>query len=187
MNEQVRIRPAPTDFAFDAFTSDDFLQMMELGAFEDMRAELVGGVIEKMTPADGEHGTHNFQVAFKIAKALGDDAPIAIDLAVVIDGKTVRGIDIALGRGAIRRKTKGSDLLLAVEIADTTLGRDLGAKAVDYSRAGIETYWVVDLNSRVVHVMAQPGEEGYAERGIVRFGEPLAVPGADATIVIGEA
>lgn len=185
MNQHVRFDNAPADFAADAFTAADFLQMMELGAFEDMRAELVGGTIEKMAPADSEHGTHNASIVIKLAKALGENACIAVDLAVRIDGKTVRGIDIAVARSVFPRKAaSGSDVLMAVEIAETTLGRDLGAKAVEYARVGIPTYWVVDLNGHAVHVMTEPAETGYASRVIVRFGEELSVPGSDRSIVI---
>ena len=186
MNQHVRLDAAPADFAADAFTTSDFLQMLELGAFEDMRAELVGGVIEKMAPAHGEHGTQNASVLVKLAGALGENACIAVDLAVVIDDKSVRGIDIAIARSRFPKgPASGSDVLMAVEIAETTLGRDLGAKADEYARIGIPTYWVVDLNGHAVHVMTEPGETGYASRVIVRFGEELTVPGSEKSIVIG--
>ncbi len=186
MNEHVRLHAAPADFAADAFTTADFLQMLELGAFADMRAELVDGVLEKMAPAHGEHGTQNASVVIKLAQALAADACIAIDLAVVIDDNTVRGIDIAVARTRFPKgPANASDVLMAVEIADTTLGRDLGAKAIEYATAGIETYWVVDLNGRAVHVMTDPDEAGYASRAIVRFGEELTVPGCDKPIAIG--
>jgi Uma2 family endonuclease len=182
MNEQVRIRPAPAGFTPNAFTSSEFLTMAEL---DDMRAELVAGVIEKMAPAHGEHGQQNFNIGLKLFQALGNETKIATDLAILIDADTVRGVDIAVARTSFPKgPARGSDLLLAVEIAETTLARDLGAKADDYARAGIPAYWVVDLAGRAVHVLREPGEGGYAVRDIVRFGEHLAVPGSDATIVM---
>ena len=185
MNQQVHLRVPPADYAANAFTAADFLQMTELGAFEDMRAELVAGVIEKIGPAHGEHGQQNARVVVNLAIALGKNAPIATDLAVIIDSDTVRGVDIALARTAFPKgPSKGSDLLLAVEIADSTLSRDLGAMAADYARSGVPTYWVVDLSGHAVHVMTEASETRYARREIVRFGEPLAVPGSDKTIVI---
>ena len=185
MNELVRIRAAPVGFAADAFTASDFLLMLELGALEDMRAELVGGVLEKMSPAHGDHSTQNAMVVVKLARALGEEACIAVDLAVVIGDKTVRGIDIAIAHGKFPKgPASGSDVLMAVEIAETTLARDLGPKAFEYARADIATYWVVDLDGRVVHVMTEPGENGYALREVIRFGEPIAVPGSTETIII---
>jgi Uma2 family endonuclease len=185
MNQPFDHRGVQADFAADAFTAHDFLQMLELGAFEDMRAELVGGVIEKRSPAEGEHAQSNFGVGNRIAQALENEARIAIDLVIVIDEKTVRAVDIAVAIDKFpKRAAKGTDLLLGVEIAETTLSRDLGAKARDYARAGLPNYWVVDLKGRVAHVMAEPSPEGYARRDVIRFCEPLAVPGSSKTIVI---
>ena len=185
MNQQASIRSAQAGFAFDAFTASEFLAMLDLGAFEDMRAELVGGVIEKMAPAHGEHGRQNADIVVRLAQALGQSVRLATDLAIEIDDKTIRGIDIAVARNTFPKgAAKGPDLLLAVEIADSTLGRDLGAKADDYARAGVPTYWVVDLVGRAVHVMTELSEAGYASRHVVRFGEDLAVPGCDQVITI---
>lgn len=56
MNEQTRLaRPKHTV----PFTADDYLRMLELGAFEDMRVELVRGGLEKMMPAHWQHGELN--------------------------------------------------------------------------------------------------------------------------------
>lgn len=131
-------------------------------------------------------GQQNARIVVKLADALGRDAAIATDLAVVVDGNTVRGVDIAVARSGFpkRAAAQGSDLVLAIEIAETTLSRDLGAKADDYARAGVPTYWVVDLSGHAVHVMSGASESGYAHRAIVRFGEPLAVPGSKKTMVI---
>lgn len=160
--------------------------MLDLGSFEDMRVELAGGVIEKMAPAHGEHARHNFELGLKLVDALGRGAVIATDLALVVDSETVRGVDIAVAHAQFSDgPAHGADILLAIEIAETTLSRDLGAKAADYARAGIETYWVVDLVGHVVHVMTEPSDGGFAKREVVRFGENLAVPGSDAIIVAG--
>ncbi len=161
--------------------------MIGLGAFEDMRVELVGGRLEKMAPAYGGHSQQNFQIGLKLADAFtGQSVAIGTDLAVRIDDATTRGVDIAVGpRDFPKGETaSGADVFLAVEIADTTLSRDLGGKAVDYARAGIESYWVVDLNGGAIHVMSEPSDTGYAVRNVVRFGEKLAVPRTDRTITL---
>jgi Uma2 family endonuclease len=49
-----------------------------------------------------------------------------------------------------------SEVRLVVEIADSTLSRDLGQKATLYARAGIPEYWVVDISNRRVHVHLSP-------------------------------
>ena len=67
-----------------------------------------------------------------------------------------------------------ADLLLLVEVADTTLGTDLGRKARIYAGGGVAEYWVVDLNNRVLYVHRSPARGAYAERQVLTPGEPVA-------------
>ncbi|WP_448663183.1 Uma2 family endonuclease [Sphingomonas sp. CJ20] len=170
-----------------AFTAADFERMLNLGAFADMRAELSGGVLEKMMPALPGHGERNVTLAVRLHETMAA-APLSIgsDIAIRIDEVTVRGADIAVYPHGItaNRIPEGRDIVLAVEIADTTLARDLGEKLVDYARAGVPHYWVVDAAAGVVHVMANPGPDGYADRRVIRFGDPLPVPWSDACVTI---
>jgi Uma2 family endonuclease len=169
------------------FTADEFMQMVDCGAFSDMRVELAGGYLERMSPANIDHGS----IAANVIVDLGIVSRsagliIATDLAVRIDDLTVRGPDVTLlreatGQGAV----PGSKILLAVEVADTSLPKDLGPKLREYARAGIPTYWVVDVQAKAVRVLTEPEGEEYRRAAIVRFGEPLAVPETNQTITIG--
>lgn len=77
-----------------------------------------------------------------------------------------------------------ADILLAVEIADTTLERDLVVKAREYGQVGIPQYWVLDANARVTYAMTGPGAFGYTRRDEIAFDAALAVLGTEATIVV---
>ena len=78
MNDHARI--APTDiWDHDGFTVGGFCAMADLGAFADMRAELVEGVIEKTAPAHGEHSQSNARILVRLANALRDDVAIGVD------------------------------------------------------------------------------------------------------------
>jgi Uma2 family endonuclease len=56
-----------------------------------------------------------------------------------------------------------ADLLLLVEVSDTTLPYDLSTKAALYARAGVGEYWVLDIVGRRLHVHRQPGPTGYSD------------------------
>jgi Uma2 family endonuclease len=56
-----------------------------------------------------------------------------------------------------------ADMCLSVEVADTTLWRDLDTKAVIYGGAGIPKYWVLDINGRRLFVHRQPNSTAYAD------------------------
>jgi len=68
---------------------------------------------------------------------------------------------------------------LVIEVADTTLGRDRGIKLSSYARAGIEVYWIVNLNERQIEVYSQPAEEDgqaiYKHRHVVHATDSVAI------------
>lgn len=186
MNEVVRIVPAKD--RVPRFTALDFERMIAVGAFADLRAELVAGKIEKMMPALPAHGERNITIAVALHTAsAAANVRIMSDVSIRIDPETVRAADIAVAEADIApdRIPAGDRIILAVGIADTTLARDLGGKRADYSRAGVRNYWVVDAEARVVHIMSAPTARGYANTGLARFGEPIGVPGTNETITIG--
>ncbi len=79
------------------------------------------------------------------------------------------------------------EVVLIVEVADTSLRFDLRTKALLYARAGIPEYWVIDLSKRQIYVHLQPRPDGYTEAVIYTEGEevaPLAKP--DAFVRVGE-
>ena len=55
------------------------------------------------------------------------------------------------------------DVLLIVEISDSSLAFDLGAKRALYAQYGVAEYWVVDIPGQCAHVYRKPAAEGYAE------------------------
>lgn len=169
------------------FTADEYWRMLECGAFDDMRVELAGGYLERMSPANLDHGSIHANIIADMAMVSRPAGLIiATDLAVRIDDLTVRGPDITLLRGASGKgPIPGDKILLAVEVADSTLPKDLGPKLREYARVGIPVYWVVDVQARAVRVLTEPEGEAYKRAEIVRFGEPLAVPETNQTITIG--
>jgi Uma2 family endonuclease len=77
------------------------------------------------------------------------------------------------------------EVLLAIEVADTSLGFDRSTKAALYARAGIMEYWIIDILGRKLLVHRQPGALGYDV--ITAYGEeeslsPLARPEAQVRV-----
>ena len=75
-----------------------------------------------------------------------------------------------------------ADVLLLVEVADSSLAYDRGPKLALYARHGVPEVWVVDLVGRAVEICREPGAEGYAERR--RIIEGLATPTLAPELVI---
>jgi Uma2 family endonuclease len=185
MNQHVAIR-AETEPKAPDFTHRDFVRMMKLGAFEGMRVELADGRLLKMSPAGPGHGRANFSIGYKLA-SLGADTSkrIGTDIAIICP-RAIRAADVCLLRDPLVGfdPVAGSEVELAVEVSGGTLGRDLGRKALDYAQAGVPVYWVVDLDGEVTHVFTDPADNGYRHRAVVRFNEPLSLPGYSQSIAL---
>ena len=185
MNRPLARPRADPDFRA-RFTTAEFLPIWQTGVFGDMKIELVDGELERMNPPMSGHGLSQADVIFLLRTALGlkSDLVVYAELGIDLGNDTIRACDAAIARVVpdVRRLLRPDELLLVVEIADDTLVRDLGPKRLDYAGAGIPEYWVVDINARAVNVMREPIDGDYGLREIVRFGEPLAVPGTNAEI-----
>lgn len=66
------------------------------------------------------------------------------------------------------------DLLMVIEVSDTSLRLDLIVKARLYARAGIPEYWALDLNARQLHLHREPNNGEYAVVIVCTAGEHVA-------------
>lgn len=76
--------------------------------------------------------------------------------------------------------------MLAVEVSDSTLRTDRTVKATLYGQAGINEYWVVNINGRTLEVFRQPGANGYTNVTTLTENEtvrPLSAPQAEIRVV----
>lgn len=174
------LHPPADGLAPARFSAEQFLRMGELGAFEDMKVELADGEIVEVSPPGFNHSMMQGRIYSLLLSAVaGTGWLVGVEAGVVLGPRRIRGLDVVVASRAPAGKLLAPmDIIHAVEISDTTLERDLLVKAPEYAQAGIPHYWVVDLPARAVHVFAEPGGTQYARRSIVRFGEPLDVPGA---------
>ena len=157
----------------------EYLRMGEAGVFApEARLELIEGEIIEMAPIGSPHaGCVNRLTRLFIQRA-GGAAVVAVQNPVIISNLSVPQPDLALlksrGDDYATSHPETSDVLLVVEVADTTLKFDLGRKATLYARCGIAELWVVDVNERAIHVFRRPTENGYGETFRARAGEKLA-------------
>jgi Uma2 family endonuclease len=79
------------------------------------------------------------------------------------------------------------DVILLVEVSDSTLKFDRGGKLQLYAEAGIQEYWIVNLVDRAVEVYRDPHEGTYQTRRTAPVGESLPLPGGlDGNIAVGD-
>jgi Uma2 family endonuclease len=76
------------------------------------------------------------------------------------------------------------DLLLLIEISDSSLRYDRSTKLSLYARAGVETYWIVDVRARALVVFSEPSAQGYGREERYRPGERISL-GRPGSVLAG--
>jgi Uma2 family endonuclease len=97
--------------------------------------------------------------------------------------------DVAVLRGPLsdymEEEPGPDDILLLVEVSNTTLQFDRSVKAAIYARTGVPEYWVLDVNERTLDVHRQPTPTGYASITQLTDADrvsPLAAPNASLLV-----
>jgi Uma2 family endonuclease len=166
------------------FTIAEFTAVYNAGILgHEPRVELIEGDIVHMSPINPPHAYAVRWLTTQFVLRLGDRAAVSSQSAVALADDTLPQPDLALLRPRLddyRTRHPGpADVLLVIEVSDTTLRDDRRIKGPLYARAGIAEYWIVNLVDHVLEVYRRPGPDGYDERQVVRRGAeivPLAFP-----------
>ena len=149
-------------------TVADYHRMGEAGILrEDAHVELIDGEIIDMAPIGSLHAGTVSYLARLLMRAVGDQAVVSIQNPVMLDEHSEPEPDIALLRPRTdfykTRHPHPSDVLLVIEVADSSLRYDREFKLPLYARHGITEVWIVDLALNVVDVYRRPEANHYQE------------------------
>lgn len=156
--------------------------MLKFGIIDpEARFELLDGEIFNM-PEEGElhvwiknmvsHAIYDrvskrYSIMTDSTLRLSEDSAPDPDVYVVADAEPLAPI-------------KPEQVRLAIEVADSSIGLDLGRKAALYAKHGIDEYWVIDLQGARTHVLRMPEDQSYRLVAVVGFSDPLeatSIPG----------
>jgi Uma2 family endonuclease len=167
------------------FSLAEYDRIVETGALDQRRLELIRGEIREMTPIGPMHeevvdllndwsheSIRRDQARVRIQQSVGLPA---LDGAPEPDVAWVSPRKYALGR------PQSDDVFLIIEVSDSSLSYDRGEKATMYAEAGIADYWIVNLQDHVVEVCRDPQTDGYRSVTVYRGDDevrPLAFPEA---------
>ncbi len=148
------------------FTVDEFHLMAEAGILhEDDRVELIGGEVVEMNPIGGRHARCVTELTRVLLPLVSDDVRVSPQNPVRLDEHQEPQPDVAVHRASERYRAgelpTPEDVLLLIEVADTSLASDRDVKLPLYARAGIAEVWLVDLNANVIERHTEPSENGY--------------------------
>jgi Uma2 family endonuclease len=160
------------------FTVDDFARMGEAGIFtEDDRVELIGGEVRDMAPTSPPHAWAVSRLGELLITRLAGRVHVRVQNPIRLGPHTEPQPDLAVARRTrayVNRHPDAADVLLVIEVADSSLPFDRSEKAPRYyGRVGIAETWLVDLAARTVTVYSGPGPDGYEREQVLRCGDRI--------------
>ena len=151
------------------FTVDDVYAMVDHGILSsEQRIELINGEIIDMSPINLLHANSVTKLDRFFSKhLLQDEYIIRVQNPVLLSDYSLPEPDIVVARYRESlledEHTRPQDIVLLIEVVDTTYRSDKRTKAPLYAAEGVPVYWIVNLNERLVEVYAQPEGDKYTQ------------------------
>jgi len=165
------------------FDVDEYHAMVRAGILmEGDRIELIDGELVEMHTIGSRHLACVIRLNHLLVPPLAGRARVSIQGSMRLDRYSEPEPDVLVLRPRADDYASAhpgpADVLLAIEVADTSLAYDRTVKLPLYARAGIAEVWIVDLEARAVEVHREPSADGYRRFELVREGRivPAAFP-----------
>jgi Uma2 family endonuclease len=179
----VAFAPAADEFPpRRAFSVGDVRRMIDAGVLcEDERLELVEGDFVMMAAKGYAHEIVKNALVVGIARSLPDSMSMGVEMSVQFTDNTILEPDLVVFRKSALIESEANfckigpgGLLLAIEVAYSSLAYDRGLKARLHAGYGVQEFWVVDANERTTWIHTGPSSEGWPSIVERRPNETLA-------------
>ena len=171
------------------FTVAEYAAMAEAGILqEDERIELLAGEIVRMAPIGDPHLSCTDALNMLLASSLAGRVIVRVQGSIRLDDQNAPQPDLVLLRQRddyYARPAIPADVLLVIEVADSSLDFDRGPKSTLYAAAGIPEYWVANLRTGEVEARTDPVNGEYTTVRTVPSGgsiSPVAFPDVVLTL-----
>jgi Uma2 family endonuclease len=165
-------------------TVERYHRMIEAGVLTERdRVELIEGVIVQVSPQSEEHAYAIEQLLRIFIRALGPEWSVRAQSPITL-ARSEPEPDLVVFPADVPRVEHPTTAPLVVEVAKTSLSMDR-ALAGAYAEAGVDEYWVVDVEQRQVEVFRDPRGGAYQTKLIAGLGEalrPTHVPGVEVQV-----
>ena len=161
------------------FTADEYQLMGTAGILaEGDRLELIHGEVVRMSPIGPRHNAAVSRANRAMLMAVGDRAIVQVQGSVRLGTYQEPEPDLVLLQPKAdyyaSRLAGPSDILLVVEVAESSFEYDCEVKARIYAEVAIREYWLVDLNTNLLSCYSAPQDGAYRSLRQYQRGEPIA-------------
>lgn len=148
------------------FTVTEYDRMIETGILQEHdRVELIDGEILEMSPIGSRHAACVNRLNALLTQLAGQQAIVSVQNPVRLGDYSEPEPDIAVLKPEphyyLHAHPAEDDILLLIEVAETSLEYDREVKIPRYAEAGIAEVWLLDLPHQVVSVYTQPQDATY--------------------------
>jgi len=178
--EQTQQAQTPVQVARRAFSTADYHRMAEAGILgEDDRVELIDGEVRLMSPIGLTHVVIvNSYVALLSAQA-DKLVIVSVQNPIQLSDKSEPQPDLALWRYREDSYRKAAptpaDVLLVIEVSDSTLAYDRQEKLPRYALAGIPEVWITNVDGETIEHYSEPQGNQYATKQTFKRGQTINV------------
>ena len=162
------------------FTVQQYHLMHEAGVFAvGDRYELINGEIREMSPIGIKHAVCVAKTARFFQIKLGDWAFVWTQNPIILRNHSEPQPDLAILKWRddfyASALPTPEDILLIIEVADSTIAYDRDVKSPLYAANGISEMWIFDLNQQIIEGYSQPSASGYKRSQRYEKGDTLAI------------
>jgi Uma2 family endonuclease len=168
-----------TEIAKRLFTVYDYHKMVDAGILhEDDRVELIRGEIIKMSPIHPPHNGTIHRANRSLVRLVGDRAIVGVQGSIRLDEWDEPQPDLYLLKPKedfyTSRHAGPADILLIIEVADSSLHYDSTIKMQLYAETGVPEYWISNLQDDCVILYSDAAGGTYRDVRTVRRGQSIA-------------
>jgi Uma2 family endonuclease len=168
------------------FTLEEYHKLTEIGFFhEDDHIQLINGELIEMASKGTAHETCLRKLLKQLPQLIGNRATLQSQAPITIPPRSEPEPDFAIIKNRddnyLSSHPQGEDVLLVIEVADSSIDYDQNVKIPLYAKAGIFYYWIFNLLDNCLECYSEPyqnqqGIFGYANKRIVLPNQVISLP-----------
>jgi Uma2 family endonuclease len=175
-----------TTIQVKSFTLEEYHKLAEIGFLkEDDHIQLINGELIEMAAKGTAHETYLRKLLKELPQLIGNRATLQSQAPITIPPKSEPEPDFAIVKNRdddyLSSHPQGTDILLVIEVADSSIDYDQKVKIPLYAQAGIVDYWIFNLLDNCLEFYSEPyqnkqGEFGYSSKRIVLPTQVISLP-----------